>query len=85
MISTRSGILSSSQLWLSILGNRPGRAQTASAGCRIPAGDPRARALVASAIDCLDAAIDAWTASNGATPLSVLLDQAMGELSELSG
>jgi AcrR family transcriptional regulator len=49
-----------------------------------PAGDPRARALVASAIDCLDAAIDAWTASNGATPLSVLLDQAMGELSELS-
>ncbi|MCT9114245.1 TetR family transcriptional regulator [Streptomyces mirabilis] len=46
--------------------------------------DPRARALVASAIACLDAATDAWTAGNGTTPLSVLLDQAMGALSELS-
>ncbi|MEV6652898.1 TetR family transcriptional regulator [Streptomyces sp. NPDC051219] len=48
------------------------------------ADDPRARALVASAIACLDAATDAWTAGNGTTPLSVLLDQAMGALSELS-
>jgi AcrR family transcriptional regulator len=50
-----------------------------------PAGDLRARVLVASAIDCLDAAADAWTASDGTTPLAALLDQAMGELSELSG
>jgi AcrR family transcriptional regulator len=50
-----------------------------------PAGDPRARVLVASAIDCLDAAADAWRASDGATPLSALLDQAMGALSDLSG
>ncbi len=50
-----------------------------------PNADLRARALVASAIDCLDAAADAWTASDGTTPLSVLLDQAMGSLSELSG
>ncbi len=49
-----------------------------------PADDPRARALVASAIACLDAATDAWTASDGTTPLSVLLDRAMGTLSELS-
>jgi AcrR family transcriptional regulator len=49
-----------------------------------PAGDLRARALAASAIDCLDAAADAWTASDGTTPLSVLLDRAMGVLSELS-
>jgi len=50
-----------------------------------PARDLRARALVASAIDCLDAATDARTAGDGTTPLSVLLDQAMSELSELSG
>jgi AcrR family transcriptional regulator len=49
-----------------------------------PDADLRARALVASAIDCLDAAADASTASDGTTPLSVLLDQAMGALSELS-
>jgi AcrR family transcriptional regulator len=49
------------------------------------ANDLRARALVASAIACLTAATDTWTASNGTTPLSVLLDQAMGELSELNG
>ncbi|MET8981080.1 TetR family transcriptional regulator [Streptomyces sp. NPDC004539] len=48
------------------------------------ADDPRARALVASAIACLDAAADAWTAGGGATPLSVLLDRAMGALSQLS-
>jgi AcrR family transcriptional regulator len=53
-------------------------------------GDPqsadnlRAHAVVASAIDCLDAATDAWNASDGTTPLSVLLDQAMGALSELT-
>ena len=50
-----------------------------------PNADLRARALVASAIDCLDAAADAWTASDGTTALSVLLDQAIGSLSELRG
>jgi AcrR family transcriptional regulator len=49
------------------------------------AGNLRARALVASAISCLDAATDDWTAADGTTPLSVFLDQAMGTLSDLSG
>ncbi|MBF6223380.1 TetR family transcriptional regulator [Nocardia abscessus] len=44
--------------------------------------DLRARALVASAISCLDAATDSWTADGGTTPLSELLDQAMGVLVE---
>ncbi|MFD0364612.1 TetR family transcriptional regulator [Nocardia sp. GCM10030253] len=47
-----------------------------------PTDDLRARALVASAISCLDAATDAWTAGGGATPLSELLDEAMGVLVE---
>jgi AcrR family transcriptional regulator len=42
--------------------------------------DPRARALVASALACLDAATDAWTACDGTTPLSALVDRAMGAL-----
>ncbi len=45
-----------------------------------PAGDLRARALVASAISCLDAAADTWRAVDGTIPLSVLLDQAMDTL-----
>ncbi|APE34900.1 hypothetical protein BOX37_14150 [Nocardia mangyaensis] len=45
-------------------------------------GDLRAHALVGAAISCLDAATDAWTASEGAAPLSELLDQAMGVLVE---
>ncbi len=44
--------------------------------------DLRAHALVGSAISCLDAATDAWTAAGGTTPLSELLDQAMGVLVE---
>ncbi len=44
--------------------------------------DLRARALVASAISCLDAATDSWTADGGTTPLSELLDRAMGVLVE---
>jgi len=44
--------------------------------------DLRAQALVGSAISCLDAASDAWRAAGGATPLSELLDQAMGVLAE---
>ncbi|MGW7052662.1 TetR family transcriptional regulator [Streptomyces sp. NPDC054887] len=48
-------------------------------------GDLRARAMVASAIACLDAATDAWTAGDGAASLPALLDQAMGALSGLRG
>jgi hypothetical protein len=48
------------------------------------ANDLRAQALAASAIACLNAATDAWTTDDGKTPLSLLVDQAMGTLSELS-
>ena len=44
--------------------------------------DPRARALVASALACLDAATDGWTAGDGATPLGLLIDRAMGALTQ---
>ena len=43
-----------------------------------------AQALVAAAIACLNAATDAWTADDGTTPLSVLVDRAMSALSELN-
>ncbi len=43
----------------------------------------RANALVASAIACLDAATDAWSACDGNVSLSKLLDQAMGVLGDL--
>ncbi|MFF8975174.1 hypothetical protein [Streptomyces sp. NPDC014995] len=49
-----------------------------------PADDLRAQALAASAIACLNAATDASTTDGGTTPLSVLVDQAMGTLSELN-
>ncbi|MGY5309260.1 hypothetical protein [Nocardia gipuzkoensis] len=61
---------------------------TPGAGTPRLGGDPdtidglRARALVASAISCLDAATDSWTADDGTTLLSELLDQAMGVLVE---
>ncbi|MGC5833719.1 TetR family transcriptional regulator [Ralstonia pseudosolanacearum] len=45
--------------------------------------DVRANALVASAIACLDAATDAWSACDGNISLSALLDQAMGTLGDL--
>ncbi|MGI5219262.1 TetR family transcriptional regulator [Nocardia sp. CA-290969] len=45
-------------------------------------GELRAHALVGSAMSCLDAATDAWTTGGGATPLSELLDEAMGVLVE---
>jgi regulator of sirC expression with transglutaminase-like and TPR domain len=44
------------------------------------APDPRPRALVAAALGCLNAAVDVWTAADGALPLPLLLDQAMGAL-----
>lgn len=40
--------------------------------------DPRALALVASALACLDAATDTWMACDGTTPLPEILDRAMG-------
>ncbi|MDX3452852.1 TetR family transcriptional regulator [Streptomyces sp. ME02-8801-2C] len=44
--------------------------------------DPRAAALVAAALACLDAAARGWVASEGTVPLADLLDQAMGALTE---
>src|ERR1700722_18266982 len=44
------------------------------------AADLRPRALAGSALACLDAATDAWTAGDGEVPLPALLDQAMGTL-----
>jgi AcrR family transcriptional regulator len=44
------------------------------------APDPRPRALVAAALGCLNAAVDVWTAADGAVSLPDLLDQAMGAL-----
>ncbi|MFF0038892.1 TetR/AcrR family transcriptional regulator [Streptomyces mirabilis] len=46
----------------------------------MPADDPRALALVAAALGCLDAATDTWMACEGGTDLSVILDRAMGAL-----
>ncbi|WP_436535492.1 TetR family transcriptional regulator [Actinoplanes sp. HUAS TT8] len=40
--------------------------------------DPRPRALIASALGCLDAAVAAWIAGNGTQQLGSLLDRAMG-------
>jgi hypothetical protein len=54
-------------------------------GGATPGNDLRAWALAASAIACLNAALDAWTAGGGEPPLATLLDQAMGALSELAG
>lgn len=39
-----------------------------------------AEALAAAAVECLDLAIDAWLASNGAESLSSLLDESFGAL-----
>lgn len=44
--------------------------------------DPRPTALVAAALACLDAAARGWVACEGAVPLAVLLDRAMGALTE---
>lgn len=40
--------------------------------------DPRAGALIAAALGCVEATLAAWTASDRPRPLSELLDQAMG-------
>ncbi|MGW7544239.1 acyl-CoA-like ligand-binding transcription factor [Streptomyces sp. NPDC054770] len=39
--------------------------------------DPAASALVASAVSCLDAAVEAWVQEGGSVPLPKLLDEAM--------
>lgn len=54
-------------------------------GGATPGNELRAWALAASAIACLNAALDAWTAGDGEVPLGALLDQAMSALSELAG
>lgn len=41
------------------------------------AGDPRAAALTAAALACLDAAVTAWVETDGAVTLPVALDEAM--------
>lgn len=45
--------------------------------------DPGASALIASALSCLDAAIEAWVKADGTVPLSQLLDQAMDAVHSL--
>ncbi|MEU6912572.1 TetR family transcriptional regulator [Streptomyces olindensis] len=42
--------------------------------------DPRASALAAAALACLDVASQGWVACDGAVPLAELLDRAMGAL-----
>lgn len=42
--------------------------------------DPRPAALIAAAFACLDAALAAWAATDGASPLSQLLDRAMDSI-----
>jgi AcrR family transcriptional regulator len=46
-------------------------------GVSSQAPDPRPRAVVAAALGCLNAAVDAWTASDGSADLADLVDQAM--------
>lgn len=40
--------------------------------------DPRARAMIAAALGCVEAALAAWTATDQPRPLSTILDHAMG-------
>ncbi|MFH8470847.1 TetR/AcrR family transcriptional regulator [Streptomyces sp. NPDC017991] len=42
------------------------------------AADPRANAVIAAALGCVEAALAAWTASDRPRSLSEILDQAMG-------
>jgi AcrR family transcriptional regulator len=45
--------------------------------------DPGASALIASALSCLDAAIETWVKCDGTVPLPQLLDEAMGAVRSL--
>jgi hypothetical protein len=45
--------------------------------------DPAASALIASALSCLDTAIETWVNRDGTVPLPQLLDQAMGAVHSL--
>ncbi|MFD2794971.1 TetR family transcriptional regulator [Promicromonospora vindobonensis] len=62
-------------LWLELL--RPEVARRIGAD---PAdgSDPRAHAVIAAALGCVEAALTAWTASAQPQPLSTILDRAMG-------
>lgn len=42
------------------------------------AADPRANALIAAALGCVEAALIAWTAGTRPQPLATILDRAMG-------
>ncbi|MEV6538521.1 hypothetical protein [Streptomyces sp. NPDC051665] len=46
--------------------------------------DPAASALIASALSCLDAAIEAWVREEGRLPLPALLDDAMNAVHPLT-
>lgn len=46
--------------------------------------DPAASALIASALSCLDAAIEAWVREEGRLPLPTLLDEAMNAVHPLT-
>ena len=45
--------------------------------------DPRAHAVIAAALGCVEAALTAWTATARPRPLSTILDRAMGATSGL--
>ncbi|MDV9168931.1 TetR family transcriptional regulator [Streptomyces sp. W16] len=47
-------------------------------------GDPGASALIASALGCLDAAIETWVERDGTVPLHQLLDRAMDAVHPLA-
>lgn len=50
----------------------------------LPKADPGASALIASALACLDVAIEAWVEADGTVALPCLLDQAMGAVHALA-
>jgi AcrR family transcriptional regulator len=45
--------------------------------------DPRAHAVIAAALGCVEAALAAWTANGQPQPLAKILDRAMGATSRL--
>ena len=48
------------------------------------ASDPRAHAVIAAALGCVDVALRAWTSSDHAPELTVILDRAMGAVGGVS-
>ncbi len=51
---------------------------------QLSADDPRPHAMAGAALACLDAAETSWIESGAKKPFSLVLDQAMGALGELS-